>query len=150
MALQLIQILFSSNRDWKESIPQQNVSFARLKFAEWRSALIENGSLNWDNVNRNLRDQTKTIFTIHHKHGLYNISLQKLNDSKSECLINKCTSLKDFHKLISTFLPLHFSRLHPKTIYYRNYKKLMSKSFSKMLKIQASVLIQKTQTTIMN
>ena len=33
------------------------------------------------------------------------------------------TGLSDFHKLISTFLRSHFSRLKPKAIYYRNYKK---------------------------
>ena len=37
MALQIIQILFALNGDWKESIYQRNVSFAQLKFAEWRS-----------------------------------------------------------------------------------------------------------------
>ena len=38
-ALQLIQISFSSNGDWKGSIRQRIVSFAWLKFAEWRCAL---------------------------------------------------------------------------------------------------------------
>ena len=38
-ALQLIQTSFSLNRDGQENIRQQNVSFARLKFIEWRSAL---------------------------------------------------------------------------------------------------------------
>ena len=38
VALQTIQISFSSNGNWKENIHQRNGSFARLKFAEWRSA----------------------------------------------------------------------------------------------------------------
>ena len=33
------------------------------------------------------------------------------------------TVLRDFHKLINTFLGSHFSPLKPNTIYYRNYKK---------------------------
>ena len=40
VTLQIIQISFTSNGDWKESIRQRNVSFARLKFAEWRFALM--------------------------------------------------------------------------------------------------------------
>ena len=39
VALQIVQLLFASNGNWKESIRQWNVSFTRLKFAEWRSAL---------------------------------------------------------------------------------------------------------------
>ena len=43
VALEIIQLSFSSNGDWKKSICQRNVSFARLKLAEWRS------SLSWEN-----------------------------------------------------------------------------------------------------
>ena len=39
------------------------------------------------------------------------------------------TGLRDFHKQINTFLRLHFSRLNPKTIYYRNYKKSNEQKF---------------------
>ena len=39
------------------------------------------------------------------------------------------TGFSDFHKLISTFLRSHFSRLKPKTIYYRNYKKFNEQKF---------------------
>ena len=39
------------------------------------------------------------------------------------------TDLSNFHKLISTFLRSHFSRLKPKTIYYRNYKKFNEQVF---------------------
>ena len=38
VSLQIIKTLFSSNRDWKENIRLQNVSFPPLKFGEWRSA----------------------------------------------------------------------------------------------------------------
>ena len=33
------------------------------------------------------------------------------------------TGLSDYHKLISTFFKSHFTRLRPKVITYRNYKK---------------------------
>ena len=46
VALLIIHISFSSSGDWKEIIRQQNVSFARLKFAEWRSALTGDNVLN--------------------------------------------------------------------------------------------------------
>ena len=39
------------------------------------------------------------------------------------------TGLSDFHKLISTFLRSHFSRLKLKAIYYRNYKKFNEQKF---------------------
>ena len=38
-ALQLIQISFSSNGDWKESIQQRIMLLAPLKFGEWRSVV---------------------------------------------------------------------------------------------------------------
>ena len=37
--------------------------------------------------------------------------------------------LSDFLKLISTFLRSHLSRLKPKAIYYRNYKKFNEQKF---------------------
>ena len=39
------------------------------------------------------------------------------------------TGLSDFHKLISTFLRSHFTRLNPKAICYRNYKKFNEQKF---------------------
>ena len=39
------------------------------------------------------------------------------------------TDLSDFHKLISTFFKLHFSRLSPKAMYYRNYKNFHESRF---------------------
>ena len=39
------------------------------------------------------------------------------------------TGLCDFHKLISTFLPSHSSRLKLKAIYYRDYKKINEQKF---------------------
>ena len=34
------------------------------------------------------------------------------------------TSLRDYHKLLSTFFKSHFTRLRPKVITYKNYKNL--------------------------
>ena len=39
------------------------------------------------------------------------------------------TGLSDFHKLVSTFFKSHYSRLKPKTVYYRNYKNLTILTF---------------------
>ena len=44
------------------------------------------------------------------------------------------TGLSNFHKLISTFLRSHFSRLKPKAIYYRNYKKFNEQNFLEDIK----------------
>ena len=43
------------------------------------------------------------------------------------------TGISDFHKLISVFSKSHFSRLKPKTITYRNYKKFSENEFLKDL-----------------
>ena len=40
------------------------------------------------------------------------------------------TGLSDYHKLISTFFKSHFTRLRPKVITYRNYKKFDENVFS--------------------
>ena len=60
------------------------------------------------------------------------------------------TGLSDFHKLISTFLRSHLADSSLKRFITEIIKHLMSKSFSKTLKIQTSVSIQTTQTRIMN
>ena len=39
------------------------------------------------------------------------------------------TGLRDYHKLISTFLNSHFKRLKPKVITYRNYKRFNENVF---------------------
>ena len=39
------------------------------------------------------------------------------------------TGLRDFHRLISTFLRSYFNRLKPKAIYYKNYKKSNEQKF---------------------
>ena len=89
-----------------------------------------------------------TCFTKTHKSTIDLILTNKGNCFQKTKVTE--TGLSNFHKLISTFLRSHFSRLKPKAIYHRKYKNLMSKSFSKTLKIQTSVLTQTTQTRIMN
>ena len=44
------------------------------------------------------------------------------------------TGLSDFHKLISSFLRSHISRLKPKAIYYKNYKKFHEQKLLKDVK----------------
>ena len=43
------------------------------------------------------------------------------------------TGLSDFHKLVSTFLKSHYSRLKPKIEYYRNYRNFNKSNFLKDL-----------------
>ena len=43
------------------------------------------------------------------------------------------TSLRDFHKLISTFFKSHKNRLSPNAVYYRNYKNLDESNFTEHL-----------------
>ena len=44
------------------------------------------------------------------------------------------TGLSDYHKMITTFFKLYFSRLRPKVITYRNYKKCGEGKFLNNLK----------------
>ena len=44
------------------------------------------------------------------------------------------TGLSDYHKVITTFFKLHFSRLRPKEITYRNYKNVHEEKFLNDLK----------------
>ena len=39
------------------------------------------------------------------------------------------TGLSDHHKLIATFVKSHFTKLNPKTVYYRNFKNFDENSF---------------------
>ena len=68
-----------------------------------------------------------TCFTKTHKSTIDLILTNKENCSQKTKVTE--TGLSDFHKLISTFLRSHFSRLKPKAIYYRNYKKINEQKF---------------------
>ena len=39
------------------------------------------------------------------------------------------TGLNDYHRLITTFMKSHFSRLKPKIIHYRNFKRFDEQKF---------------------
>ena len=68
-----------------------------------------------------------TCFTKTHKSTIDLILTNKGNCFQKTKVTE--TGLSDFHKLISTFLRSHFSRLKPKAIYYRNYKKFNEQKF---------------------
>ena len=44
------------------------------------------------------------------------------------------TGISDHHKLIATFFKSHFTRLNPKTVYYRNFKNFDENCFLNDLK----------------
>ena len=68
-----------------------------------------------------------TCFIKTHKSTIDLILTNKENCSQKTKVTE--TGLSDLHKLISTFLRSHFSRLQPKAIYYRNYKKINEQKF---------------------
>ena len=68
-----------------------------------------------------------TCFTKTHKSTIDLILTNKGNCFQKAKITE--TGLSDFHKLISTFLRSHFSRLKSKAIYYRNYKKFNEQKF---------------------
>ena len=73
-----------------------------------------------------------TCFTKTH-----NSTIDLILTNKGNCFQNtKVTEigLSDFHKLISTFLQSYFSRLKPKAIYCRNYKKFNEQNFIEDIK----------------
>ena len=65
--------------------------------------------------------KTETCFTKSHN-SLINLFLTNKPLSFQKKHVTE-TGLSDYHKLISTFFKSHFTRLRPKVITYRNYKK---------------------------
>ena len=65
--------------------------------------------------------KTETCFTKSHK-SLIDLFLTNKPLSFQKTHVTE-TGLSDYHKLISTFFKSHFTRLRPKVITYRNYKK---------------------------
>ena len=61
--------------------------------------------------------KTETCCTKNHKSTIDLFLTNRLLSRTTE------TGISDYHKLISTFLKSHYTRLKPKVIYYRNYKK---------------------------
>ena len=62
-----------------------------------------------------------TCFTNTHT-SLIDLILTNKPPSFNKSLVSE-TNLSDYHKMITTFFKLNFSRLRPKVITYRNYKK---------------------------
>ena len=56
------------------------------------------------------------------------------------------TSLSDYHKMITTFFKLHFLRLRPKVITYRNYKKFHEEKFLNDLKETNNIMNDPNQS----
>ena len=65
--------------------------------------------------------KSDTCFTKTHT-SLIDLILTNKPSSFNKTLVSE-TGVSDYHKMITTFLKLHFSRLRPKVIAYRNYKK---------------------------
>ena len=57
--------------------------------------------------------------------SLIDLILTKKPSPFNKRLVTDC----DYHKMITTFFKLHFSRLRPKVITYRNYKKFHEEKF---------------------
>ena len=73
-----------------------------------------------------------TCFTKTHT-PLTDLVLTNNPSSFNKTLVSE-TGLSDYHKMITTFFKLHFSRLRPKVITYRNYKKFDEEKFLNDLK----------------
>ena len=76
--------------------------------------------------------KSDTCFTKTHT-SLIDLILTNKPSSFNKTLVSE-TGLSDYHKMITTFFKLHFSRLRPKVITYRNYKKFHEEKFLNDLK----------------
>ena len=68
--------------------------------------------------------KSDTCFTKTHT-SLIDLILTNKPSSFNTKLVTE-TGLSGYHKMITTFFKLHFSRLRPKVITYRNYKKFLN------------------------
>ena len=75
---------------------------------------------------------TDTCFTKTHA-SLIDLILTNKLSSFNKTLVSE-TGLSDYHEMITTFFKLHFSRLRPKVVTYRNYKKFHEEKFLNNLK----------------
>ena len=71
--------------------------------------------------------KSDTCFTKTHT-SLIDLILTNKPSSFNKTLVTE-TGLSDYHKMITTFFKLHFSRLRPKVITHRNYKKFHEEKF---------------------
>ena len=74
-----------------------------------------------------------TCFTETHT-SLIDLILTNKPSSFNKTLVNGETGLSHYHKMITTLFRQHFSRLRPKVITYRNYKKFDGENFLNDLK----------------
>ena len=71
--------------------------------------------------------KSDTCFSKTHT-SLIDLILTNTPASFNKTLVSE-TGLSDYHKMITTFFKLHFSRIRPKVITYRNYKKFHEEKF---------------------
>ena len=76
--------------------------------------------------------KSDTYFTKTHT-SLIDLTLTSKPSSFNKTLVTE-TGLSDYHKMITTFFKLHFSRLRPEVITYANYKKFHEEKFLNDLK----------------
>ena len=82
-----------------------------------------------------------TCFTKTHA-SLIDLILTNRPSSFNKTLVCE-TALSDYHEMITTFFKLHFSRLRPKVITYRNYKKFHEEKFLSGLKETNTIMNEK-------
>ena len=76
--------------------------------------------------------KSDTCFTKTHT-SLIDLILTNKPLSSNKTLVTE-TGVSDYHEMITTIFKLHFSRLRPKVITYRNHKKFHEKKFLNYLK----------------
>ena len=69
----------------------------------------------------------ETCFTNNHKSIIDLILANKPNSFQKSSIIE--TDVSDYHELVGTFFKLHFNRISPKTVCYRNYTNFDQDSF---------------------
>ena len=72
---------------------------------------------------------TETCVTNAHKSAIDLILTNKPSSFQKTMAAE--TGLSDYYKLVSTFSKSHYSRLKPKSVYYRNYKNFINSNFLK-------------------
>ena len=71
--------------------------------------------------------KSDTCFTKTHT-SIIDLILTNKSSSLNKTFVSE-TGLGDYHKMITTFFKLHFSRLRPKVKTYSNYKKFHEEKF---------------------
>ena len=90
--------------------------------------------------------KSDTCFTKTHT-SLIDLILTGKPSSFNKTLVSE-TGLSDYHKMITTFFKLHFSRLRPIIITYRNYKKFHKEKFLNDLK-ETNIIMNDMRTNFL-